>query len=376
MQILFLIPLVFLLYAAYREYYKKYWKQGLAAVLTFGNDVTEGESTTLSEEIYNRKRLNIPFLQVYFQVGKGLSIENGQNVTVSDRTNVMDIFSLGKYEKITRTLPVKCDRRGYYEILRTSIVTNDLIGARKHYAECEQRTSLYVYPGALPADRFDVTFAKMLGDVVTKRFLYEDVFTFRGIRDYTSADTMHSINWKASARSSELKVNLHDPTSSQEIILLLNVEAPSVMYDIDLLEDGIRLAMSLAGYFIRQQIPVSLRSNGKDIISSKDLFISAGSSADHLHQMAQGLARIDLMKKTGAMDELICKEILPQIDREGDRKDTTCILISSCQREALIAAAGRLAEKKGDLIWIAPLSNSMEQMVPEGKIHFYRVRHE
>lgn len=376
MQIVIVIPIVFIIYYLYKDFFHRKWSDNLEATLTFGSDIVEGNDTTLKEVISNRKKMRIPFLEVRFQVGKGLDIENGRNVTVSDRTNITDIFSLKKYEKITRTLTVHGSKRGYYEVLSTSLVAYDMIGAGELYTVKDQNTSLYVYPDMLSNDRFDVSFSKMLGDIVTRRFLQEDVFTFRGIRDYTTQDTVSSINWKASAATGDYKVNLHDPTSSQEIVLLLNVEDPAVLYDPDLIEDSIRLIMSLTNFFISKSIPVKLISNAKDIITSKEIEVNSGNTNDHIRHIAMDLARIDLSQKVRSMADVLNERVLPAARVRADQKDITYMLVSSCQRDDVIRSAAELADLNGSLIWLCPLTPSMEVRVFEGKIQFHKIRHE
>lgn len=376
MQIVIVIPIVFIIYYLYKDFFRRKWSDNLEATLTFGSDIVEGNDTTLKEVISNRKKMRIPFLEVRFQVGKGLDIENGRNVTVSDRTNITDIFSLKKYEKITRTLTVHGSKRGYYEVLSTSLVAYDMIGAGELYTVKDQNTSLYVYPDMLSNDRFDVSFSKMLGDIVTRRFLQEDVFTFRGIRDYTTQDTVSSINWKASAATGDYKVNLHDPTSSQEIVLLLNVEDPAVLYDPDLIEDSIRLIMSLTNFFISRSIPVKLISNAKDIITSKEIEVNSGNTNDHIRHIAMDLARIDLSQKVRSMADVLNERVLPAARVRADQKDITYVLVSSCQRDDVIRSAAELADLNGSLIWLCPLTPSMEVRVPKGKIQFHKIRHE
>jgi uncharacterized protein (DUF58 family) len=375
MQIFILMPLLMLAYYLYQLYFSSHWLRGLEAQLAFGKNVTEGDSTELTEVIINRKKMHIPFLEVRFQTARGLGITGGKNVSESDRVNVVDVFCPGRYERITRTIPVSCHRRGYYQILHTSLVSTDLIGTSQYYSETGQYTELYVYPKVLPPDRFDITFSQMLGDVVTRRFLNEDVFTFRGIRDYTWSDTISSVNWKASARTGSLKVNLHDPTSSQEVRILLNTEPPSVLYDNEILEDSIRTAMTLTSFFTANRIPVSIVSNGKDIITKQEIRILPGSSHDHIQQTAAGLARIDLTRDVRPMSQILENEMLPAFRSSASQVDVTVILISSCQRDDLISCAADLASRTGGLIWIAPLERDMERRVHDRRIRFFRVDH-
>lgn len=94
----------------------------------------------------------------------------------------------------------------------------------EYISTLNQNTYLYVYPRYLNIDCLDVPFRKMIGTMTSRQFLYEDPFEFRGIRDYTSTDPMNSVNWTASARTGELMVNVHDSTSSQEAIIILNLK--------------------------------------------------------------------------------------------------------------------------------------------------------
>ena len=227
-----LIPLLlYVLYIGERKIFNRYWEKGLFAKLDFENEaVTEGETASLTEVITNRNFIPLHILQVNFQTDVGLDFTDTSNASVTDRVNVIDVFSLRFYEKITRKLTMKCKRRGFYSILQTSLVASDLFSSDIHYATRDQRTSMYVYPKLMPEHMLRIPFRKLMGEIETKRFLYEDNFTFRGIRDYAPTDPMSDINWKASARTGELKVNLHDYTSSPEVMLVLNVEEPGILF--------------------------------------------------------------------------------------------------------------------------------------------------
>ena len=97
----------------------------------------------------------------------------------------------------------------------------------------------------------------MIGTMTSRQFLYEDPFEFRGIRDYTSTDPMNSVNWTASARTGELMVNVHDSTSSQEAIIILNLETETVWVYEQLHEIAIRLAASISYYFLNTVLPTT-----------------------------------------------------------------------------------------------------------------------
>ena len=369
-----LIPVVlYLLYMAERKIFNRYWEKGLSAKLSFDNEaVTEGDEAGLTEVITNRNFIPLHILQVNVQTDVGLLFKDTTNATVTDRVNVIDVFSLRFYEKVTRNLRMDCRKRGFYSILQTSLVASDLFSQDIHYATREQQTNLYVYPRQMDFSKIQIPFLQLMGEAQSQRFLYEDNFTFRGIRDYVPTDQMSDINWKASARTGNMKVNLHDYTSSPEIMLVLNVEEPGILYETELIEDCIRLAGTLATNFIERNVPVSLLTNGKDKVTSDVAFVEAGASRQHIQNFLRALARIDLNKDEADIEKLIDGELL-----QGKSQQTVYCLISTSRRDGVMNVAKKLADKTGKLMWICPLTRSMDQSGPADKrIEFVPVIHE
>ena len=134
--------------------------------------------------------------------------------------------------------------------------------------------------------------------------------------------------------------------------------------------------MTLTTFFVSKHIPVKLISNGMDIITDKEIEARSGNSDDHVKRIAMDLARIDLTKDVRPMSEILEERIIPDARIRVDQRDVTYMLVSSCQRDDIIKATQELADINGSLIWLCPLTPSMEVRVQEGRIHFYKVRHE
>lgn len=87
--------------------YEHLWGRNLDAQVEFQKEPSlEGRGAMLTETIYNRKWLFLPVLQVGFQMHRNLWFADGENTSVSDQCYKRDIFSVGEYQKITRTIPV------------------------------------------------------------------------------------------------------------------------------------------------------------------------------------------------------------------------------------------------------------------------------
>ena len=125
-----------------------------------------------------------------------------------------------------------------------------------------------------------------------------DPFEFRGIREYQGFDTMRSINWLATAKTGDLKVNVHEFTASREVYLLLNIEPDGAFYEEDLIEEGIRIAASLCTYLVQDGVSCGLISNARDVITGETIDMAAGQSIQHVQQVQEQLGRLDPVEKT------------------------------------------------------------------------------
>ena len=380
-MIILIVPAVILmLLMTERMLFRRCWDRELCAVLSFdAQPAVEGGTSSLTEVITNGKAIPVPVLEVGFALDTGLRLRDAGNQTVSDQTNAVDVFSVRGHEKITRKLTVDCRRRGYYVINRTSLVAHDFLSREAGYCNLEQNTHLYVYPGEFPPEGLELPLEKIMGEISTRRFLYEDIFLRRGVRDYVPTDPQSRVNWKASARTGSLKVNLSDHSAGQSVRILLNLDEPTIWYPEAVLEDSIRLAASLARVLIQRQISVSMLTNGEDMgrelgitAAAAGMALGEGVSAGHLARVNELLARIDLRLKRPAFSGFL-REETERAAGEGGQSGVTRVLISSSRREDVSEAAAGLSAVRGGLLWLCPLAKDMkDEPVPEN-VDFVRL---
>ncbi len=380
-MIIWIVPAVILvLLVTERVLFRRCWDRELGAVLSFdAQPAVEGGTSSLTEVIKNGKAIPVPVLEVGFALDTGLRLRDAGNQTVSDQTNAVDVFSVRGHEKITRKLTVVCRRRGYYVINRTSLVAHDFLSREAGYCNLEQNTHLYVYPGEFPPEGLELPLEKIMGEISTRRFLYEDIFLRRGVRDYVPTDPQSRVNWKASARTGSLKVNLSDHSAGQSVRILLNLDEPTIWYPEAVLEDSIRLAASLARVLIQRQISVSMLTNGEDMgrelgipAAAAGMALGEGVSAGHLARVNELLARIDLRLKRPAFSGFL-REETERAAGEGGQSGVTRVLISSSRREDVSEATAGLSAVRGGLLWLCPLAKDMkDEPVPEN-VDFVRL---
>jgi len=375
-MIVFLIPIsIVILFLGYNRFFRANWKNGLSCEIAFEDTgVTEGDRTEVVQILTNRKRLPLLFLQVKFTTARGLLAADYPNATVSDKLYVSDVFSLRSYERVTRRISFKCVKRGYYVIDSADLIVTNLMEGKKDYMETEQSSQLYVYPGTLPYSMLARPFERIMGDIQRRSFVHPDPFTFRGVRDYMPFDPMKDISQKMTARSGELKVNLRDSATTKQMCLILNLEDPQSLFDPLLLEQGIRLVMTLVTEFFARGIRVSVYTNGVDVLTGEPFRALVSESAENLRIVAQGLARIDLSLPSQSFADFIDGIIYS--DSSADQPFEmmqTCCIISTSTRNDIIESASRLAAGRGGLMWLCPVKSYMTPGVRVPGIEFFTI---
>lgn len=262
-MILYFLLAVGLVTALWNLYYKHFWAKNITVLLRFETDALyAGEETKLYEVIENRGAMPVSVLEVGFHTRKELDLAGADNTNVSDYIYKRDIFAVLGRQKITREIPLKCTRRGHYEIREAELATHSLLYRKRLGKELESNAAIYVYPRMANVSDIMPLCERMLGTLQCAKRLYEDPFAFRTIRDYTTDDPMKAINWKASAKTGTLMVNTFDSALSQKAMLFLDVEDSGILKYQDLVEESISIAASLARRLLRRGIEVGFCFNG------------------------------------------------------------------------------------------------------------------
>jgi hypothetical protein len=349
-----------LLYLLQNYLYHKYWNKNLSVILSFSEERTvEGEDLTLFETVINKKSLPLPILKVKFMTSKYLNFLDMNNSIVTDNYYRNDLLSIMMYQKLTRSLTFQCVHRGYYTIDNVDMVCSDMFMSFEVVANYNMEIHLYVYPKPVDFAKFQAPFQKMLGTVLTRRFINEDPFEFRSIREYQSYDNIKSVNWKASAKTGSLMVNVNDFTSSQQVKIFLNIESDSIWKHEDLLEESIRIAASFATAFIEQGIPAAIYTNARDIITHDILDIPAGSGINHVKTLNEVLARIDTNQAIPAFVPTIQDEFIHPPDNDY------ILVISFYQKEDLQQLLSAFMDTRTDFSWIIPTNHDVNIIVRE-----------
>lgn len=340
------------------------WNYKLSADACFSEkQATEGDMIDLTITVENCKILPIITIKTNLEVDRGLEFQDQSNLAISDKNYRSEIFSMRGYERVQRDIQLFCAKRGYYRIDHMDFVGNDLFYSHRFLGSQKVDSTICIYPGKADARQLMVATQKMTGETVVPRSDCDDPFTFRGIRQYQSFDSIRDINWKASAKTGDLRVNIHDFTADQEIAILLDTEWDSLLRPDNLLEESIRIAASMADEFIGKGVMTSMCTNGHDCLTKEVFQIGGGVNAQHSQAIRYGLARMELakQKETSTIVPMIEKQIA-QMDAQPNRK-VSWVMIST-ETNALVAEKWKqLSERAVKAYWIVPAHSNDE--IPE-----------
>lgn len=187
-------------------------------------EVFEGDSVTLTEELNNGKALPLPFVKS--EIIAPNSIDFGINAKSSkeDLCYIPSIFSLKGNERCTRTRQLKCTQRGDFEIGSTSLYGGDLFGIGHFTLFTENREKLTVLPTPLLADDFYPNSKMLHGDIQVRRFICEDPFLISGAHEYSGREPMNTIFWNGTARTGKLMALNKDFTTCSKTLIMLNFQ--------------------------------------------------------------------------------------------------------------------------------------------------------
>lgn len=368
MEILLMLVGAFAVYFILTKLYGSMWTRNLDADIRFSTEsAVSGDRIELIETVTNDKWLPLPFVNVKFRMERGLSFYGaGSNSNETDKSYKNDVFSLLFHQRITRRIPIQCKRRGLYcvdsiEILSKGIFMSEIMSFKK-----ELHRELTVYPEISDVSRIEILNKAVLGDLLVRYNLHEDPFEIRGIRDYSTHDTMKQINWKASARTNELKVNLHDYTAGRTICILLNLESEGMLVHEDLLEESISIAAGLAQSLNLAGASVGIISNGRDKVTGESINIHAAGGLLHINAINTALARIDLSLEMQPFEELLAKA----------DEQSVCVLISSSAGKNLQREYDGMCESGRASVWIFPHNageNMRHELCPHAKVLTWEV---
>lgn len=369
-QLLEIGLIAMLIFFVQQKIYKRLWNRNLTADFSFlSAGIFEGEQGSLQEVIENRKRLPLSMLKVKFQTSRNLIFDTSKGSRTTDRYYRNDVFHIGGGEKITRTVTFTGGRRGYYQVDTLELVASDLFLTTEMVKTLPVNKFLYVYPRPFDSREFRLSLQQLNGEILAKRHLLEDPFEYRGIREYQPFDDIRSINWKATAKTDELKITQKAYTSLPAIRIFFNIEDKGVLKKEECVEACFQIAAGLSKFFLSQGVRVSCYGNGADMFTGEPVAVEASTGKGQLWQIYRTLARVDTAKEAADFTRCFGEKLLEQ-----SGSTITCIIAPN-QYPDFVELIEAFQNGGGDYLWFYPVWESADPELPQSLSEHIRVLH-
>lgn len=350
MYVIMAAVFLLLLYYLQLNIYEKLWDRDLKVDANFGvNEVFEGEPADLTETLENEKWLPLPMVKMKLQLARELVFRDANNSVVSDYFYRTDIYSVSAYQKVTRSMKFRCSKRGYYTFKGMDVVGSNLFFTKEYVKSVDSSSYLYVFPKLYNPGIMEPVLNRINGETLVKRNLVEDPFEFRGIREYQPYDGMKNVNWKASAKSEDLMVNVHDFTAHRTIRIFIDLDKPKVSTKDEIFELCISMAAANAAHYAGNGILTSVYSNGKDILTDTPMRIDEGCGDNFIRNVNRALARLDLGKRAENFEALF-KDLL--LDKDTD---SYAVIYAANLQDEFQDILCRMLELGVDFCWVCPM---------------------
>lgn len=261
------------------------------------NRVFFGEEIQLEIEIANRKPLPLPWIQIDDELPAEVTLLKGSTSSSheADRVLLSNLLSLPWYHKVTRRYPMQCRQRGCFTFGPARIRSGDLFGFFRREIKIQQVDYLTVYPKIVPLEKLGIPSKQPLGDIRTRRYLFQDPILTLGVRDYHSGDSLKRIHWKSTARLGRLQTKVFEPTTTIDMGIFLDVRTmkPPFWGTVpQLLEMAIIAAASIAQYAMTAGYRVGLYVNQKKRFPDEPMRIPPSQHSDQLLHILEALAQV------------------------------------------------------------------------------------
>jgi uncharacterized protein (DUF58 family) len=183
------------------------------------------------------------------------------------------VISLGGRRRTSWRSQTLLTRRGVYSVGPVRVSSSDPFGLFKMQRDYGGRGQIIVYPPFIDLPHFTVPPASLPGEGRFRRRTHYVTPNASGVRDYVWGDSFNRIHWASTARTGKLMVKTFelDPASDIWIVLDLQRRAQAGSGDESTEEYGVKIAASVARYFLNANRNVGFIAFGDrlDIIDTE-----------------------------------------------------------------------------------------------------------
>lgn len=211
-------------------------------------EIDAGETVSMRYRFFNHSK-SIP--ANYVEVSHDMKINNKDEIF----TNTSSIPPLDEFlfEK-----NIKMKKRGIYDLGKCNLKTRDVFGIFEIQKNFNPKVTLTVLPKVFEIREIKIPPSENYGPEQRNNSLSDDYTTIDKIRKYLPGDSHKKINYKITARFSEIFINEFESYSRSSAVLFLDGFKQGYLSDKEgEVEDKlIEMISSMAKFFVKRKVPV------------------------------------------------------------------------------------------------------------------------
>jgi uncharacterized protein (DUF58 family) len=215
----------------------------------------------------NFSKIFIPFVHVEEQVPLQLErIGQSYSERIGDVKSYSNVFNIGAVERLKFNYKFSSNKRGIYYLKNIKVSIGDIFGLAEDIREFEDYIEIIVYPKVKNLSELQFNNNSLLGDIIVKRWIFQDPLYVKGIREYTTDHRMKDIHWNSSIRMGKLMVREYDFTSDRQVTFLFNTQTTTPFWNVyegNNIESGIELMASIGKELINGGVATGIWTNGQ-----------------------------------------------------------------------------------------------------------------
>lgn len=309
--------------------------------------VFAGESTQLRLITTNKKPLPVPWLTIDDTFPANLEVVERDLAPAASggERHLFNVMALRWYERVVRQYTLRCPQRGFYFLGPATLRSGDLFGLFETRARVSTATRLIVYPRVVPLAELGFPAKEPFGESRSPQPIFEDPLRTIGIRDYHPEDSMRNVHWKASARQQRLQTKVYEPTTTQRIVVILNIATfanPWIGIIPEAQERVISVAASIAYHATQRRQAIGLIANGSIPRSDQPIRVMPSRDPGVLTRVLEALAAVGQFS-TERIERILAREN-PRLPWGATLVVVTCVVTPELLAEMsrLRAAARRM----------------------------------
>ncbi len=309
------ICIVIVIISAYRSI-----KSEALKMLIYRRDIAKdgiftGESLELTEIVSNPTWFPLVNLRIEFICPGGLTFDG---IECYEHTKLTSVFNIPPFCTVTKQHEVRADKRRKYEFKDAGFKY------RKFDYNFESTVHFYAYPDCQALRKLCSPNIYTAGNSVSSQKYIEDPYFVSGTRGYRFGDPVHSINFKASARSfsggkQTLVVNDYDSSRMYDTMIYLDLGSyrKANISDNDLIKNGLNYACYLFCEAVKNGGRVGFATN-RSPDNSDYVFVPCESGEQHIKRILEIFAELNPYSKRSYSMSALLSATLEKLPKNCD----------------------------------------------------------